>query len=236
MRFNIHYSKQSFYDFYQRNMFHHRSWCRKEYNRAWRVIAKGLNGKQAFEKIWQNIKDDSPRARRELTKNIKKHKIKIGKIIKILGILYKKPLSKNFEFDVCLILLPKGVQSGGGHIDLKKNTLYLEGSLERLQKPRTVEILLHELIHLYFEQGHFKNELYQKFKDKIDYSLLKEIIACSLLPNGYLSEKYFGSKIMKLKPDKLILIAKEYINAKKPFDENYIRQAIKAYAKIQKRK
>jgi len=136
-------------------------------------------------------------------------------------------------------------------------------------------VILHEITHAYFEKRlinkinkfisskYFENK-YRKFILKSNVyrqtgnilGPIKELILVSLLPEGYLAEKFFGLNVMnnlkkrdcvrknRLKKNyydlmlfgifKMYKIAKDYSDNKKLIDENYIEEAIKRWIEFEK--
>lgn len=182
-----------------------------------------------FQKTWNNIKDDLPKAKSDLTNLIKENLEITKKIINKLKLFYNADkIYKNTKIHI--ILLPKTVKSGGGKF-VFDNNIILEGSIEKFSKIRILEILLHEMIHLYFED-HLEKNLYPKFSTEIEYHNLKEIIASSLLPQGYLSYCFFNVPLNQSAENfQLIKLAEKYMKSKKTIDDYLIKQCIKFYKK-----
>ena len=87
------------------------------------------------------------------------------------------------------------------------------------------------MIQLYFED-YLKKNLYPKFSTEIEYHSLKEIIASSLIPEGYLSYSFFNMPLNNsMKNFQLIKLAEKYIKSKKVIDDCFIKQCIKFYKK-----
>ncbi|MFH2013475.1 MAG: hypothetical protein ABIJ17_00720 [Patescibacteria group bacterium] len=182
-----------------------------------------------FQKVWNSIKNDLPKAKSDLSNLIENNIETIKKIINKLKIFYNvNKIYKNTKIHI--ILLPKTIKSGGGKF-IFKNNIILEGNAERFNKLRTLEILLHEMIHLYFED-YLEKVLYPKFFKQIEYHPLKEIIASSFLPEGCLSCRFFNMSLKQsTKNFQLIKLAEKYIKSKKAIDDYFIKQCIKLYKK-----
>ncbi len=178
-----------------------------------------------FEKIWISIKKDLPLAKINLKKLINKNSKNTQKIIEKIKIFYNtNTIIKNTK--VYIILLPKTVESGGGKF-IPKNNVVLEGNINRFTQIIMLEILIHEMIHLYFED-YLKQTLYPKFSKQIDYYKLKEIISSSLIPKGYLSHHFLKEKLNSYtKNFSLIKLAEKYIKLTKPIDNSFIKECIK---------
>ena len=153
-------------------------------------------------------------------------------ILQDLASFYSKPIDQR-NVNIFLILLPSKIKTGGGRYDLKNQAVILERSPLQLISLRTIEIFFHELIHLYFEQPLLEklSNIYFK-KSSIRYCI-REIIAGALLPDGYLSQKYFKkntlSKFRKLSPIqklslKSIPLIKDYLDHNKKVDKNLIKK------------
>ncbi len=178
-----------------------------------------------FEKIWISIKKDLPSTKINLEKLINKNLKKTQKIIKKIKIFYNtNAIVKNTKIHI--ILLPNTVESGGGKF-IPKNNVVLEGNKNKFTKIIMFEILIHEMIHLYFESD-LKQNLYPQFSKQIDYNKLKEIIASSLIPKGYLSYRFLKTKLNhSVKNFPLIKLAEKYIESNKPIDDSFIKECIK---------
>lgn len=181
--------------------------------------------KSSFEKIWENIKNDLPKAKNNFEILLNKYSETIKETLDILRNFYnsqKKPLDCT---NILLILLPENIKSGGGKF-APENNIILEGSLRRFNNPITIEIALHEMIHLYFED-YFKNELYPKFEKEIEYHPLKETVAAALLPYGYFSHKFFNvSPKQPARNYQLIKLAENYIESSKIIDDSFVKQCV----------
>ncbi len=178
-----------------------------------------------FEKIWASIKRDLPSTKNNFKKLIEKNIKNMQKIINEIKIFYKTDIFiKNTKIHI--ILLPNTVESGGGKF-IPKNNVVLEGSKNKFTKIIMFEILIHEMIHLYFED-YLKHNLYPRFSKQIDYNKLKEIIASSLIPKGYLSYRFLKTKLNhSAKNFPLIKLAEKYIESNKPLDNYFIKKCIK---------
>ena len=134
---------------------------------------------------------------------------------------------------------------------------------------KAIRLILHELIHSYFEELKFR-KLLKDYLKKVDCkkfiktsvfkeiksleTIINEMIVDSMMPNGYLAEKYFHFKvnkkfkdIKKIKNKKnksledyrklatyyLYPILKKYLVNKKPLDENYIKKTVQIFLKYQ---
>lgn len=182
-----------------------------------------------FQKIWDSIKGNLPKAKNDLANLIEDHLEIIKKIINKLKIFYKTDKLGEIT-NIYIILLPNTVKSGGGKF-VADNNIVLEGSIERFNKLRILEILLHEMIHLYFE-NFLEKELYPQFSKEIDYHILKEIVASSLIPKGYLSHQFLNMPInLSAKNIQLIRLSKNYIKSNKPIDDYFIKKCIEFYKK-----
>lgn len=193
-----------------------------------------------FQKIWKLIKNDIPKTKKILSKEIKDNDGKIQKIMSELSVLYGKRTKTKTNFQCVFVLIPLKAKARSGKF-AKPNTCLITGSLEKLTDKKILEIILHELIHAYFEEPAFK-ELAKTVAPTISYQELKEVFANSLLPNGYFSEKYFNKKIEFIKnmPNaycigfKMVQDAKKYSQSNKSFDTNIILKATKELKKAER--
>jgi hypothetical protein len=182
-----------------------------------------------FQKIWDNIEKDLPKAKYSLGQILKNNRKNIKIIIEKLKIFYRSGAVPKIT-NIHIILLPKTIKSGGGKF-IPQNNILIEGNVQRFNKTRTLEIILHEMIHLYFE-GYLKQYLYPKFSKRIEYHQLKELIASSLLPMGCLSSLVFGASSDKNSSNpKLIELSRQYIQKNKPIDTKFIENLLECIKK-----
>ena len=163
--------------------------------------------------------------------------------------------------------ITKRLVSGGGKITSK--ILALECSKTTAKNnihDLFVRVLLHELVHTMFEDrikniirtclqskgfSSIKRELARSavYRETLSFAgPIKEMVAISLLPEGYLAERYFNANVSKsllqrnsvrecrLKHTyydlmlfatwELLPIAREYSTQKKPIDARYLREVI----------
>lgn len=178
-----------------------------------------------FRKIWDDIKDDLPKTKENLETNLKQYGKTINKILERLKIFYNtKKLTPEFT-DINIILLPNTVQCGGGKFG-NENDVVIEGKFQRLSSLFFIEIIIHEMIHLYFED-YLKNELYPKFEKEIEYNPLKETITATLLPHGYFSQEFFNIPVNKSSKNySLIKLTENYIKRNKKIDDSFLKKCI----------
>lgn len=180
-----------------------------------------------FQKIWDIVENDLPKAKNNLINLIKDNLKTFKLIIKKLKIFYNVNNVPEKTI-IYIILLPQTIKSGGGKF-IPKNNIILEGNLKRFNNKKTLAILLHEMIHLYLE-AYLKQQLYPKFHNKIEYHPLKELIAGTLLPEGYLSYRFLNLPIKKtVKEQKLVKLVEQYIESGAKIDTTLIRQCILFY-------
>lgn len=199
---------------------------------------------------------------------------KLFSVIKILYGIKKEP--KTAEIFLFTSPITKRPVSGGGGFG--ENKIGVECSKitkNNNQKQMIQRVMIHEIAHSSFEfnlkekiknfldSDHFKNK-YEKnvIKSKIykqTHSVLgtiKEMILVSLIPEGYLAEKFFGFNVldnlrkrkcikekgleknyydlMTYSVFKLYEEAKEYSENKKPIDNIYIERTIKCWMDFEK--
>lgn len=175
-----------------------------------------------FEKIWENIENDLPKAKKNLEFLIAEYSEQIETAMKKLSIFYNSQKEIPLSTKIYLILFPKSIKSGGGKFGTYNNVV-LEGNLKRFSQPITIEVLLHEMVHLYFED-YLKTKIYPKFEKEIDYHPLKETIVATLLPHGYLSKEIFNVALNQTAKNYLIIqIAEDYIKSHKSIDDEFIK-------------
>jgi len=156
------------------------------------------------------------------------------------------------KIDVYLLMNPAnlggGANIGPGRVTLECTALPTEAVSDVLN------VLYHETTHLVFEYGYYQNLLewfLQSIKDEYSEKhtffksgrglrvIINEAATSSLLPEGYLAYKYFGSdvfkKVAKGRGDdfgayrlfaaaKLFPVVKDYIKNKKPVDRVYLQK------------
>lgn len=186
-----------------------------------------------FEKIWRKNRFLLEKTVKNLEKILESQKM--DNILLDLSNFYQtqKP-PNNYILNICFIYIP--LKKGGGGKPLKNNLIVLErGLLKEISKGmnNALLIILHELIHAKFESTYFHSIIAQFIRKKtarlkrikIDGQwlgisfFLKELVAASLTPEGYLAEKYFDLKVK----DRY----KKYQNNPKKFSEF---QALRRYA------
>jgi len=251
--------------------------------RAWMAIEKWVNKEEfkkirqifkifdeRFNKIWVKSAIELKKAKKILNISLNNKK-EIKEILEDLSSLYQQKI--NDELSIKIYLFHHLVENSfGGGANLNKNQLTLDCpsiTPNTSSEERAIRTLLHELIHNYFETPQFKNLLINcldemDYKKLVDSSIFKEVksvrniinemIVESLLPNGYLAEKYFHFKVaekiknieeIENKKDKSLAdyrllsayhmysISKNYLDNKKPLDEKYINEIIKIFLKFQ---
>lgn len=218
-----------------------------------------------YRKIWRIIKLDKKLAEFSLRNNLKKYQNQIKNSVRDISILYNKKFPSQKLFNIYLIILPKTVKGRGGKYG--RSSVVLEGSVTSFKEKRMIEIMIHEIIHSYFESPYFyslvvsfikKKELLNLFqKSKIlkqtgsVYFVIKEIIAGSLIPKGYLSKKYFdytnNISPINLKKSKkyyqlldfavqpLYPTIKEYLQRKKPIDKEFLKKIIEVWSEFERK-
>lgn len=224
-----------------------------------------------FEKIWTEEEPKLISWKAALVEELAKKKY--DNLEKDLEAFFnQKPKYSNID----VYLLINAVGSGGGanigpgRVTLELTALPTDMTLEALN------VLYHEATHLAFEYGYYQ-ELLEEFlrssKDKFSEkhaffksgrglrSITGEAITTSLLPEGYLANKYFGSdtskkverllgknfeKVTRDKGDdfgiyrlfaavKLFPVVKDYIENKKPVDKEYLQAVWKVFEEFSER-
>ncbi len=254
-------------------------------NEFWQNISKTLPKNQItnlteslnifserFEKLWLKEEKHLKKIKDNALKSLSISDRLIALIKKLYGIK-KSPKSVN----IFLFINPikKHLIGGGSGFGAKGIGIECSQITKNNNKNNMLtRVILHEITHAYFEKRlvnkinkfisskYFKNK-YQKIILKSNVyrqtsSILgpiKELILVSLLPEGYLAEKFFGLNVInnlkrrqfvkknKLKKNyydlmlfgifKMYKIAKDYSDNKKFIDENYIEEAIKRWIEFE---
>lgn len=167
-----------------------------------------------------------------LEQHLKNKKI-TKQINKDLTILYQaKPLRKNIN--IYLLLSAPNYTGGGSNIDGKSISLEISRcSTKKVNE--ALGIIWHELIHLHFEKDYFQKLLKKKVFDKKTHKI-SEATVSSLFPLGVLGKKYFGLQtkralhflmLSSIHTAGLIKMSMNYLEARKFFDEKFVRQVLK---------
>lgn len=209
-----------------------------------------------FGKIWKKEVLKLKRAKELLKRELMLKSKKIDKTLSALSKFYNQTLPKRI-INVYLLAIPSKSSGIGGSAVLGEKGIILEiKDLKDLQD--YILVLIHEMGHAFLEKTSIEkikaviakvkfppNELTRK-RGKV--GLINELILCSLVPDGYLAEKYFGIVIQK--PEKIKAshkdwksllkfttfylrpLAQRYIEAKKPLDKEYVMTTIKLIKKF----
>lgn len=224
-----------------------------------------------FNKLWQNEKKNLILIKKNLSTEFNSKKI-----LFLFKILFGQPIPNSINIFLITNPITNMIVSGGQ--GLGKNKIAVECSkLTRNNNPhnQVERVILHEIIHASFQNKivkmiktfvqrpyfikNYKNILSKSFTYKQTKSfipVINEMILVSLLPEGYLAEKYFGLNVIKnlrkrkairqrkltknyydlmlFSVWKLYPIAKKYCNLKKPIDNLYIEESIKCWADFEK--
>ena len=214
-----------------------------------------------FEKIWMEEEPKLANWKTALVEELTKRKY--DNLEKDLETFFnQKPKFSNI--DVYLLMGVAKSSGGGANIGPGRVTLEPTGLSTDLA-PEMLNVLYREATHLVFEREYYQNLLKQflkstkdKFSEKHAFSnsergprtIIKEAVTTSLLPEGYLANKYFGADIFKRvervlgknfekvakgeKDDfgawrlfaaaKLFPLVKDYIENKKPVDRVYLQK------------
>jgi len=247
-----------------------KKWVNKEEFKKIKQVFEIFN--KRFNKIWLNSKKEMGITKKLLSCNLNK-KREIKNILKYFSILYQKEVDNKLLIKIYLFHHPINnpfLFSGGAN--LNKDELTFECSkiiFNTSSEEKAIRLILHELIHCYFEESRFR-KLLKNYLDKIDSKkftntavfketksikiIINEMIVDSMMPNGYLAEKYFHFKVKKKfknikeienKKNKLLAdyrklatyhlypVLKKYLSKRKPLDENYIKKTVKIFFKYQ---
>lgn len=175
-----------------------------------------------FNQIWADAEKQLKKIKQGLEKKLKEKKIKSA--LKYLSFLYNNKETADKIIEIYLLISPLKNNLGGG-ANLGPEKITLEAAMaDKKTLNFLVLIVLHELIHL-FEGKYFRpllknwvNGLTQKERRKIKKSqifqqikqsgnatdkmiiglIINEIIASSLLPEGYLRGKIFKRENVKI--------------------------------------
>lgn len=216
-----------------------------------------------FEKIWLSHCKKLASAKLKLEKEL--NKTKSVEILEIFSILFNDRKLSDKKIRIYLLSSPSEKWWGGGANIGPKSITFECSDIKEDNLSRSLLIIFHEIAHL-FERKKFKpllkryidnlskeekeeikkSEVYQEVKDlKI---IIKEMIISSLLPEGYLSERLNGKKVIKLPAEKqrtfsnlrhyaayhLYPLVKEYIERQKPFDEILIQKAWQLFKEFER--
>ena len=252
--------------------------------KAWQKAGQKLN-KKDFEKLQKAFQIFAPRFNKLWSKekqnlqSVAKHisnTLKVSReILEILQVLYgvSSPPSECSIFLVSSPILKRAV-SGGRAIG--KNKIILECSkitTKNNNQNFVLRVLLHEMVHASLQtkvltkiQRYMKNIDVKKKEVLLSSAISKqtkslariinEMILVSLLPEGYLAEKFFGLDVLKnlkrrkcIKENKLkrdyydlmlfsvfclYPVAKYFCENKKPIDDDFINSAIKCWQEFEK--
>lgn len=226
-----------------------------------------------FERLWKKEKGNLDEVAKELSTSLTISK----KLLSLIGTLYGAS-QKSQEVEIFLLSSPIAKRAASGGSGLGKNKIAIECSKitsKNNEKNELARVVLHELIHASFEQKIRKKiQTYiqsNRFKELHTKSLsqsavyrqvksfegtIKEMIAVSLLPEGYIAEKYFGVDVKKnlrkrrsirnqqLEKNyydlmlfsvwKLYAVAREYCYHKKVIDRRYLEAAVQSWEEFER--
>lgn len=152
-------------------------------------------------------------------------------ILEMLQILYHiDHLPKQVNVYLTLCSPPKDSGGGGGSVWDSK-LLWIEISrMPRSAYTQMLGILFHEFIHFIFEKEYFRSLVRTHSRQSLN---LHEVTSTSLFPRGILAQhilhvpppplEYYRYVSSSSVP-KLLTLVEQYIKARKPFDEMYIKQ------------
>lgn len=214
--------------------------------------------KKRFEIIWLEEGLKLKKFKKFLIREMDSEKNQ--RILSYLSKFYNKKLPYGKNINIYLFAIPKESSGIGGSAlpDKKGITLEVRG-LENIND--YILVILHEVAHSFLDEDSIKKiqQIMRKYQlpshkliRKGGTGLIRELILCSLIPNGYLAEKYFKIPVQKPKGVKmeksrqnmrfleksavfyLYPLAKKYIDGKKVLDDNYIEKTIKIIIHILK--
>jgi len=242
---------------------------------VWKKIIKWVNKKEyprikeifaifspRFEKIWQSnykrLNEIKSKLKRELGKE------KNIEILKIFSTLFNNKELLNKDIEIYLLLSPQKEWMGGG-ANIGPKSITLECSdIKGNNLSRSLLIIFHEIAHLFEQKGfnlllkRYINNLNKEEKERIKKSkvyqevkdtkiIINEMTVSSLLPEGYLSKRLTGKKILKSPVKKqrtfkglrhyaaycLYPLIKEYVEQQKPFDDIFIQKTFQLFKKFE---
>jgi len=254
-------------------------------NEFWQNISKILSENQIanlteslnifserFEKVWLKEEKNLKKIKDSALKGLSISDGLIALIKKLYG--FKKPL-KSVNIFLFINPIKKRLIGGGSGFGAKGIGIECSYITKTNNKNEMlVRIILHEITHAYFEErlinkinkfvsSKYFESKYQEFILKSNVyrqtgSILgpiKELILVSLLPEGYLAEKFFGLNVInnlkrrncvkknRLEKNyydlmlfgifKMYKIAKDYSDNEKFIDDNYIEEAIKCWIEFE---
>jgi len=245
----------------------------KSFKEAGRKVKKRLNKKEyeKLQKIMNCFKNNINTLIKENINYLKEKRLKLNKEIKkqqVAEIL--KEISNFYESSLPTkiyihLLVNVSSGSGGGANIEPDNHITLEPTNPKIKKKRKrykdIPVIIHELLHIIERKS--KQTKWEKFKSlskksKLDFGILHEGIADSIIPEGYLAVKYKlekNQKVLKYKNIKIVSKKKDkrrwydtlrkkvsahiYPLTKNQFDQNktifegdYLKECIKKYKMI----
>ena len=194
-----------------------------------------------FRGLWLNNLEILKRNKKIINDELKKKRI--SQIIKNLHNFFDYQKSRLKILEIFLIASPVPFSNNGG-ANLKNNQITAECHKiepETSYSERIIRLIFHEYSHLLLKSSEYIPILSKNYDG--EQLKLGEAVICSLLPNGYLAEKYFHYKVSKKfktkqfknKPKnkqeissfsafKGYNIAKQYIEKDKKLDKGYINR------------
>lgn len=180
--------------------------------------------------------------KKHLEENIRKRKRLIDKTLRKLSVLFGK-INLPRIITVFLIPLPDDIYERGGKYIPSSSSVIIEVSRRKVSERRTVEIILHEMVHLSFESETYFNDiaaLENTLPNGVKRRLikpfgvpsvrfgLKEIIATATtmgtLETRKLSDNY--SKLLNHCSIRLKPLIASYLKSKKKIDFNFLEKAL----------
>lgn len=228
-----------------------REWVSEEEYKGIREIFEIFRPR--FEKIWAKEVLKLERAKELLIReSISKDK-RAKRILSDLSRFYKKELPQR-TINIYLLAIPEESSGIGGGAVLEEKGITLEvRDLKDIHG--YILVITHEIAHSFLEKDSIEKveKITRKFKfpsnklirEREKTGLISELILCSLVPGGYLAERYFNIPIQKPREKKLkgpqeawrslvkfitfylYPLAQKYIETERSLDREYIVAAIK---------
>ena len=181
---------------------------------------------QSFESFFNIIYKAEKVKLNEWRTDLEKYNYKNNDLQKSIEIFYNKKITKDEVLNCYLLISPLGFSGAS----IRKNTITLEiSNLPLSNIDKVFSVLWHETIHACFDKHYFRELTNSLIITDGQKRALKEIIASSLLPYGFLGEKYFNLKktnniymrykIDAEKTETIINMSELYIINKKSIDK-----------------
>lgn len=241
--------------------------------RQFAVFKESLNiFEKRFEELWLKEEKNLEKVKDNITKNF----LVSDKLVALIKRLYGVRMSpKSINIFLFTSPIKKQLVHGGSGFGVAGIGIECsEITKDNNKNDMLSKVILHEITHAYFEKklidkinkfisSKYFQEKYQKFilKSKVYKQVknvlgpIKELILVSLLPEGYLAEKFFGLNVInnlkkrkrvkegKLEKNyydlmlfgifKMCKIAKDYSNSQRSIDRTYMEEAVKCWIEFE---